>query len=147
MLARYVSYISAAMLDQNDKKYFDLSGVLVFDPCVGQSDYMHEEVFAVPFVGTNANLSNFNESFMAEIQALHQSCGYADYIDKYLTFPPNGVNRPYFSTTPAKPTATSSTSSTRPLSTLTPASTSAKSPRCVGLPRLPHRTRLRVRRC
>jgi hypothetical protein len=120
------------MLDENDKKYFDLSGVLVSDPCIGQSSYT-QEVFAVPFVGTNANIFNFNESFMAEIQALH--------------FPPNGVNSPYSSTTPAKLTATSSTSSIWPLSTLTPVSTSAKSPRCVGLPRLPHRARLRVRRC
>ena len=111
---RYVPYISAAMLHQNDKKYFNLSGVLVCDPCIGQSNYT-QEVFAVPFVGTNSNLFSFNESFVAEIQALHQSCGYTDYIDKYLAFPPNGVNRPYSSTTPAKPTATSSILSTRPL--------------------------------
>ena len=131
-VGRYVPYISAAMLHQNDKKYFDLSGVLAFNPCISQSGYTRK-VFVVPFVGTNANIFNFNESFMAEIQALH--------------FPPNGVNGPYSLTTPVKQTATSSTSSTRPLSTLTPVSTSAKLPRCVGLPRLPHRTRLRVRKC
>jgi carboxypeptidase D len=32
---RYAPHISAAMLHQNHKKYFDLSGVLVFDPCIG----------------------------------------------------------------------------------------------------------------
>ena len=68
---RDVPYISAAMHDQIDKEYFDLSGVMVFDPCIGKFDYTPEEVFAIPLVETNANLFNFNESFMAEIQALH----------------------------------------------------------------------------
>lgn len=36
-------------------EYFDLSGVLVFDPCIGQFGYT-QEVFAVPFVETNADL-------------------------------------------------------------------------------------------
>ncbi|OCK73368.1 putative pheromone processing carboxypeptidase [Lepidopterella palustris CBS 459.81] len=93
---RYVPYISAAMLDKKNKEYFDLSGALVFDPCIGQFDYTQEEVVAVPFVEANANLFNFNETFMEEIQSLHKTCGYADYIDKYLVFPPSGPQPPVF---------------------------------------------------
>ncbi|KAJ5294471.1 hypothetical protein N7508_009292 [Penicillium antarcticum] len=85
---RYVPYISAAMLDEKDKEYFDLDGALAYDPCIGQFDYVQEEVPVVPFVQQNANLFNFNESFMAELEKKHKSCGYEEFIDKYLTFPP-----------------------------------------------------------
>ena len=63
-------------------------GALAYDPCIGQFDYVQEEIPVVPFVQENANLFNFNETFMAELEKLHHQCGYADYIDKYLTFPP-----------------------------------------------------------
>lgn len=89
-----------------------------------------QAVFTVPFVETNADLFNPSESFVAEIQARHQSCRYADYIDKYLTIPQGGVNRPNSSIL-ARLTVTSSTSLTRPPSTLTPALTSTKSPKYV----------------
>ncbi|KAL3444712.1 Alpha/Beta hydrolase protein [Aspergillus insuetus] len=84
---RYVPYISAAMLDQDDKEYYDLSGALVYDPCIGQHDYVQEQVPAVPFVLSNANMFNFNESFTATLEDLHKTCGYADFIDEYLVFP------------------------------------------------------------
>ena len=107
---RYVPYISAAMLDQKDKEYYDLSGkapfttygvrfadvsrwsigALVYDPCIGQFDYTQEEVTAVPFVVENQAMLQFNESFLAQLESLDKSCGYADLREKYLTFPPPG---------------------------------------------------------
>ncbi|CAF9941404.1 hypothetical protein IMSHALPRED_002558 [Imshaugia aleurites] len=90
---RYVPYISAAMLDEKDKEYYDLSGALVYDPCIGQFDYTQEEVPAVPFVLENQALLQFNDSFLAQLESLDQSCGYAEYREKYLTFPPPG-NQP-----------------------------------------------------
>lgn len=88
---RYVPYISAAMLDRNDTKYFDLSGAMMFDPVIGSFTVVQEEIPIVPFVEANANLFGFNESFMVELSSLHESCGYKDYIDKFLTFPPTGL--------------------------------------------------------
>ncbi|KAK8858472.1 hypothetical protein IAR55_002699 [Kwoniella newhampshirensis] len=85
---RYVPYISAAMLDQNDTEYYNLSGALIYDGVIGEYDYVQGEIPAVPFVEANANLFNFNETFMSELKGLHESCGYADYIDRYMKFPP-----------------------------------------------------------
>ncbi|KAL9067164.1 MAG: hypothetical protein Q9161_007060 [Pseudevernia consocians] len=90
---RYVPYISAAMLDKKDKEYYDLSGALVYDPVIGQFDYTQEEVTAVPFVLENQALLKFNDSFIAQLESLDKSCGYADLREKYLTFPPPG-NQP-----------------------------------------------------
>lgn len=36
---RYISYISSAMLDQNDEEYFNLSGALLYDPCIGKNKF------------------------------------------------------------------------------------------------------------
>ena len=69
-------------------------GALVYDPCIGQFDYVQEEVPAVPYVVENNNLFNFNESFLEQLGQLHHSCGYAEYIEKYLQFPPIGKQPP-----------------------------------------------------
>ncbi|KAL3470311.1 serine carboxypeptidase PepF [Aspergillus californicus] len=91
---RYVPYVSAAMLDQEDKEYYDLSGALLYDPCIGQFDYVQEMAPAVPFVLENANMFNFNASFLDDLQSLHESCGYKDFIDEYLVFPPSSIQPP-----------------------------------------------------
>jgi carboxypeptidase D len=68
----------------------------VYDPCIGQFDYVQEEAPTVPFVLENANLFNFNESFLAELESLHESCGYKAFIDEYLVFPAKNVQPPKF---------------------------------------------------
>lgn len=84
------------MLDQNDTTYYDLSGALVYDPCIGEFVSIQEEYVAVPYVQANNNILNLNESFLAELENLHQTCGYADYLEKYYTFPPSSVQPPLF---------------------------------------------------
>lgn len=97
---RYVPYISAAMLDQNDTEYYNLSGALVYDPCIGDFVVTQEEYVTYPFLEKNNAILNLNDSFMSQMESLHQSCGYADYIDQYLTFPASGVQPPrYFNAT------------------------------------------------
>jgi carboxypeptidase D len=93
---RYVPYISAAMLDEKDPEYFDLGGALLYDPCIGNWDFTQQEVPVVPFAKANNNVMGYNASFMAELEALHQSCGYADYLDEYLHFPPPGLQPSVF---------------------------------------------------
>lgn len=48
----------------------------------------------MPFVNKNANLFNFNETFMQELNRLHEACGYQEYLYQYLTFPASGVQPP-----------------------------------------------------
>ena len=111
---RYVPYISAAMLDAKDKNYYDVQGkpycrsvnlgranycnegALVYDPVIGQFVYAQEEVPIVPFVQANNNMFGFNQSFLAELESLDKSCGYAAYREKYFTFPASGVQPPVY---------------------------------------------------
>jgi carboxypeptidase D len=64
-----------------------LAGALMYDPCIGQFDYVQEEVPTYPFVVKNSNLFNFNQSFMHELEMLHKECGYADFLEEYLVYP------------------------------------------------------------
>ena len=44
----------------------------------------------------NAQFLNFNASYLEQLATAHVGCGYAEYIEKYLRFPPSGV-QPAFS--------------------------------------------------
>lgn len=87
---RYVPYIASAMLDMNDTKLFNVSGALLYDPCIGDWDFTQQEVPVVPFARENNNVMTFNESFLSDLEARHESCGYADILSTYLTYPPPG---------------------------------------------------------
>ena len=76
------------MLDEDDQTHFDLRGALMYDPCIGDWDFVQQEVTVAPFVRTNNNVMGYNATFLSHIEALHQTCGYADYIDTYLIYPP-----------------------------------------------------------
>ena len=38
----------------------------------------------------NRNLFPFNSSFWAQLQQISDTCGYTDYLDKFVTYPPAG---------------------------------------------------------
>lgn len=84
------------MLNQKDKTYFNLRGSLVYDPCIGDFNYVQEEVVAVPFVQAANNMFGFNSTFLSQLESLDQSCGYADYRAKYMAFPPPSVQPPHY---------------------------------------------------
>jgi carboxypeptidase D len=78
------------MLQQNDTTHFNLSGVLIYDPSIGQGPYQQAAAIIVPYVFQYSHFFNFNDTYMAQLQDAHYSCGYADYLDKFLRFPPGG---------------------------------------------------------
>ena len=93
---RYVPYVSAAMLDANDKTYYDLSGALAYDPCIGSFSYAQEEIPALPYILENNNMLNLNDSYIQQLTQIDAECGYAAFRDQYLVFPPSGVQPPLF---------------------------------------------------
>jgi carboxypeptidase D len=84
---KYIPYFAEAMLESNDTEHFDVQGIMIYDPSVA-SDALLEDIPAVPFVDHWAGLFNLNATFMADIHERADACGYTDYFNKYLTFPP-----------------------------------------------------------
>ncbi|KAF2396902.1 alpha/beta-hydrolase [Trichodelitschia bisporula] len=87
---RYVPYVADALLSAPDADRFNVSGALMYDPVIGQYEYIGQTVAAVPFIEKHALLFNFNATFMEQLKREHEYCGYANYTDTFLTFPPLG---------------------------------------------------------
>jgi carboxypeptidase D len=101
----YVPYIADAMFNKNDTTYFDVHGTMIYDPSINSDagqlcsrilvkfisltiPSVLANVPAVPYVNAFDNIFNLNDTYMADLQDRHKKCGYADFIDKYLVFPP-----------------------------------------------------------
>ncbi|RYP45861.1 hypothetical protein DL768_007857 [Monosporascus sp. mg162] len=85
----YCPYIASAMLDEADTTYYNVSGMLIYDPVLG-NDIVQAATTTVPFVDYHRNLMTFNHSFTAYLHEQHEFCGFADYNAQYLTYPPPG---------------------------------------------------------
>ena len=81
---------------QNHKRkssWLTYAGALVYDPCIGSFDVVGQEIPTYSFVKANNDILNFNQSFLDKMEAISSECGYTDWMDTYLTFPPPG-NQP-----------------------------------------------------
>jgi carboxypeptidase D len=85
----YCPYLADAMLNANDTSYFNVSGMLIYDPSIAYVD-LQNPVTTVPFVDYWYGLMPFNDSFSESLHSRFKSCGYEDYINKYLVYPPAG---------------------------------------------------------
>lgn len=82
----YGPYISYHMLQANNTNYYDLSGLFVYD---GLSfDGLVQLVAVKPaFVAEHTDLFQLSDPERKRISDLAQTCGFTDYMKKYLTFP------------------------------------------------------------
>jgi carboxypeptidase D len=97
---RYVPYISAEMIDRCDDDHFNVTGALMYDPCIGEYVWAQQQAVAVPFIQEHNSVIGFNQTFMEKIADLDKTCGYADFREQYMSFPPNGTQpHLYFNST------------------------------------------------
>lgn len=87
---QYIPYIAEAMLEANDTEYFDVKGIQINDPSIGD-DTVLIEAPAVRMLNYYSNVFNLNETFMSQINERAEACGYNAFMDLALTFPPNGT--------------------------------------------------------
>jgi carboxypeptidase D len=84
-----VPYISDAMHNETNTEYYDIRGSLIYDPSTTY-DVVQRDIPTVPMVEYWAPLFSLNETYMDHIRNLHESCGYADFMETAMTFPPKG---------------------------------------------------------
>jgi carboxypeptidase D len=85
----YSPYIASAMLDANDKTYFNVTGMQIWDGVFG-SFSLAEDIVTVPFVDKWKDIFALNDTFTESMHKSAQGCGYTDYLNKYLVYPPAG---------------------------------------------------------
>jgi carboxypeptidase D len=77
------------MFNKRDKNYYNMDSILIYDPSLS-SNTLQGQIPAVPFVNYWGPLLSLNDSFVANITATANHCGYTKVIDEYLVFPPKG---------------------------------------------------------
>ncbi|KAJ7668514.1 alpha/beta-hydrolase [Mycena polygramma] len=101
----YVPYI-ANWFYEHPGLDLNLKGIWIADPSLSYG-VIQQEIPALRFARANQNLFPFNSSFWDELQTISDNCGYTDYLDKFVTYPPAGqlplpvATNGTFSVTPA----------------------------------------------
>ncbi|KAK0486281.1 alpha/beta-hydrolase [Armillaria novae-zelandiae] len=67
----------------------DLKGIWIADPSLTYG-VVQQEIPALRFAQAHADLFPFNTSFWNTLQNISDTCGYTDYLDKFVTYPPAG---------------------------------------------------------
>lgn len=86
---QYVPNIASSMLDEKNSEYFNVTGIMIYDPSINV-DAVTEQVPTAAFVDYWGGLFPFNETIKAQIKDMDEKCGYTKYLNKHLTFPPKG---------------------------------------------------------
>ncbi|KAF9471362.1 alpha/beta-hydrolase [Pholiota conissans] len=85
----YVPYIANWIYEHPIGLDLSLKGIWIADPSLSYN-LVQQEIPALRFVQANKNLFPFNSSFWAQLQQISDECGYTDYLDKFVTYPPTG---------------------------------------------------------
>jgi carboxypeptidase D len=88
----YVPYIADAFITADDPD-MPLKGININDPILGD-DTTQQEVVIAPYLEYWQNMLYLNESFMERLWERNDECGYTDYFNKYLTYPPPQMKFP-----------------------------------------------------
>ncbi|KAG6857722.1 hypothetical protein H0H87_004138 [Tephrocybe sp. NHM501043] len=101
----YVPYI-ANWIYEHPGLELSLKGIWIADPSLSYG-VVQQEIPALRFAQANKNLFAFNSTFWETLQTISDECGYTDYLDKFVTYPPKGqlpfpvATNGTFSVTPA----------------------------------------------
>uniref|UniRef100_A0A0W0FQN8 Carboxypeptidase n=1 Tax=Moniliophthora roreri TaxID=221103 RepID=A0A0W0FQN8_MONRR len=86
----YVPYIANWIYEHPEQlPDWDLQGIWIADPVLG-SDGLQDLVPAVNFVHKYENVFALNQTFLAELDALADSCGFTEYLENFIAAPPAG---------------------------------------------------------
>ncbi len=86
---QYVPNIASSMLDDKNKEYFNVTGIMIYDPSIN-ADSVLEQVPTAAFVNYWCGLFPFNDTVKATIAEMDKKCGYTAYLEEHLTYPPKG---------------------------------------------------------
>ncbi|KAL1412773.1 hypothetical protein Q8F55_000521 [Vanrija albida] len=90
---QWVSYITSEFFARSatDKSTYDVRGNLVYSGVVGDYPVQHDDIPALPFIEGRRRYFGFTDEKMDALRAKAARCGWTEYYDKYMAFPPAGV--------------------------------------------------------
>ncbi|OAV91764.1 hypothetical protein PTTG_03754 [Puccinia triticina 1-1 BBBD Race 1] len=85
----YLSYTANLIYTRQSELALKLQGVLFIDAVLSPSVFQ-EDVPIYPFVKLHQDIFKLSPTFMKELETAHKTCGYADYLEKFLKYPAPG---------------------------------------------------------
>ncbi|EPQ25803.1 uncharacterized protein PFL1_06670 [Pseudozyma flocculosa PF-1] len=85
----YVPHIASAMLDEEDKEFFNVEGTMIYDPSIN-TDAIMNDVPAMAFLEYWKPLFGLNDTFVEELRQMDKECGFTAYLEENLVYPPKG---------------------------------------------------------
>jgi carboxypeptidase D len=82
----YVPYIADAFIQENDTEYYDLKGIAINNPIIGD-DTTQGQVTVLPYAHAFNDIFYLNDTFLHAMDNYNSYCNYTSYMRKYLTFP------------------------------------------------------------
>ncbi|KAI0280491.1 alpha/beta-hydrolase [Russula aff. rugulosa BPL654] len=88
----YVPYIANYIYEHTTRETLDLDlqGIWINDPVIGWES-VQSDIPAVGFVHKYEHVFAFNQTFLAHLDSVAAKCNFADYMEKYVTYPPRGL--------------------------------------------------------
>ncbi|OKL62333.1 Carboxypeptidase cpdS [Talaromyces atroroseus] len=86
-VGQYIPYIEEGFINQNEITYFNLKGIQINDPSINE-DAARIYSSAVAALDHFPSVFSLNDSFTKHIHATGNKCGYTDFLNKALTYPP-----------------------------------------------------------
>lgn len=85
----FVPYIANHFLEQADEEYYNVKGIQINDPAIGPLPIM-EHAPSVQYLNKYSTYFNLNDTFTKDVNERAKECGFTDFMEEALTFPPNG---------------------------------------------------------
>lgn len=86
---KYVPYLAQAMLDEHDTKYFNLSGILLYNPGIGD-DAVQSQIPLADYAKHHALALGLNSTFINYLEEASANCGFDTYTWFNYRFPSTG---------------------------------------------------------
>ncbi|KYK56341.1 serine carboxypeptidase [Drechmeria coniospora] len=83
----FVPHIANSFLESNDSKYFNVKGVAINNPSIG-NNALQIEMPALPFSEYWSNVLGLDEPTLEKGRQRAEELGFTSYMKKYFTFPP-----------------------------------------------------------
>ncbi|KAL7955970.1 Alpha/Beta hydrolase protein [Trichoderma compactum] len=107
----YGPYISSHFIDANDTDYYNLTGLIIYDGAI-TAKTVHYNLPILPYISRHASEFALDNNTLSLARHISDECGFTEFYDRYLTFPPSGMQPTIDPVTHMLPNVTSITNVT-----------------------------------
>ncbi|PNP56123.1 hypothetical protein THARTR1_03648 [Trichoderma harzianum] len=85
----YGPYISSHFIDANNTDHYNLAGLIMYDGVITGKTVQYN-LPILPFISRHASEFALDDKTLSFARHTSDECGFTDFYDRYLTFPPSG---------------------------------------------------------